>query len=97
MATPRLFSLAASARTWGVSAEHVAISRQVVTPPGIQRRRRANIQAVSSERMAWVTSIIEVAIASGLRSRLPEFVPTTLEPDERLPPTHAPSGPSQKT
>jgi hypothetical protein len=47
--------------------------------------------------MAWVTSIIEVAIASRLRSRLLELDPTTadfaLDADERLPQGHAPSGP----
>jgi hypothetical protein len=47
--------------------------------------------------MAWVSSIIEVAIASRLRPRLLEFDPITadfaLEPDERLPQSHAPSGP----
>ena len=47
--------------------------------------------------MAWVSSIIEVAIASRLRSRLLEFDATSadffLEPDERLPQSHAPSGP----
>lgn len=47
--------------------------------------------------MAWVTSIIEVAIASRLRSRLLESHPTTaefaFEPDDRLPQSHAPYGP----
>jgi hypothetical protein len=47
--------------------------------------------------MASVTSIIEVAIASRSSSRLLEFDPTpadfALDADERLPQSHAPSGP----
>src|SRR5215469_2464414 len=58
MATPRLLSLAASARVWLVSAQLTPIARQAAARPLTSRHKGANILAFSSGSMAREPSII---------------------------------------